>query len=79
MKRKIYKEVSSKYNMKNKNKGIKLRCPGKRCNHYIWDYKGDQKLYACCPKCHNSVNIEKHRIDKNVKRENTNERRFKVE
>lgn len=49
--------------MEKENKGIKLRCPSEKCKNYVWKYKG-KAIYACCPRCHNSVNIQKHEVKK---------------
>jgi len=30
---------------------MEIECTNPKCQH-IWDYKGTQKFYATCPKCH---------------------------
>jgi len=35
---------------------MELKCKRKACQH-VWDYKGDSKFYACCPKCKSSIRI----------------------
>jgi hypothetical protein len=42
--------------------GILLKCPNTTCNHRVWRYKGQMKVYAICPDCRGSVKIAKHRI-----------------
>ena len=33
-----------------------LKCPNRKCG-YIWNYKGDSKFKACCPRCGYRVNV----------------------
>lgn len=38
---------------------MRLKCTNKYCN-YEWDYKGNSKFYACCPRCRYSVHVWKN-------------------
>ncbi len=35
---------------------MKVKCHNKKCL-YSWDYNGDAKFYATCPRCHWNVNL----------------------
>jgi len=35
---------------------MKLKCKRKGCEHE-WEYKGNSRFYACCPKCKSSIRI----------------------
>ena len=40
---------------------MKLKCNNKKCL-YEWEYKGNSKFYATCPRCHYQVCLTKTRI-----------------
>ena len=42
--------------MKNKKDNMNIKC--ENCGN-SWDYKGKSKWYLACPKCKNTVNINK--------------------
>jgi len=39
-------------------KTIKLKCTREDCQ-YEWEYKGEGKFYATCPRCYRKLNIRK--------------------
>ena len=41
-----------------KDKSRKIKCKRKDCQ-YEWIYKGNQKFWATCPRCHNKVSLKK--------------------
>jgi len=49
---------------------MKIICKNKRCieanngKPYEWIYRGENKLYACCPRCKGSVKIEEEDLFK---------------
>ncbi len=45
---------------------MELKCKNKKCL-YKWNYKGNSKFYATCPKCMYKVHI-KFKVDKKEKK-----------
>jgi len=42
---------------------MKVKCSNKKCE-YEWDYKGEGKFYATCPRCLYKVKIKKLKGEK---------------
>jgi len=41
---------------------MNIKCSNKKCE-YEWEYNGESSFYACCPRCHSSVNIKKNMVE----------------
>jgi len=42
---------------------ISLKCPNKKCG-YVWNYNGNSKFYASCPRCGYRVNVNSMKVNK---------------
>ena len=54
------KNESKKAEAKQAEEGTRMKCGS--CG-YVWTYRGQSTYYACCPRCHSSVNIKRGHIE----------------